>query len=274
MKRIAIIGHGFVGKAVDYGFTNNEIEKVIIDPIYGTSVEKDLGLPSNYDFIFVCVPTPFGEDGKIDSTIFDGVMNYLLKFMLINTNVVIKSTITPDLAQKYDQEGVIYNPEFLTEGFAKADFVRPRYHVIGGDYSECLMLKNLYEEYSLCDPAPFYFMTMTEASMVKYAINAYLATKVTFFNQLYDMVEDAGGNYSVVVKAVTADPRIGKSHTKVPGFDGKRGYGGACFPKDTNALVNYTDRFTLVEECIRINNQYRYAYDLDEREKTQNVHYE
>lgn len=273
MKRIAIIGHGFVGKAVEYGFTNNDVETVIIDPIYGTTVENDLGLPTNYDFIFVCVPTPFGEDGAIDRTIFDKVMKHLMKFMLINTVIVIKSTITPDIAQDYDLGGVIYNPEFLTEGFAKADFVRPKFHIMGGDDQDVDQLAFLYDQYSLCDPAPIHRMSMVEASLVKYGINAFLATKITFFNQLYDAAEDAGANYSTIMKAIAADPRIGPSHTKVPGFDGKQGYGGACFPKDTNALINYSDRFTLVEECVRINNEYRSRYELDEREKAQNVNY-
>jgi len=273
LKRIAIIGHGFVGKAVDYGFTNDRVEKVIIDPIYNTTVENNLGILGSCHFIFVCVPTPFGEDGTIDATIFNKVMKRLTKSMLINTIIVIKSTVTPDIIRHWDVGGVVYNPEFLTEGFAKADFVRPKFHIIGGDVDECWALKDLYENYSLCDPAPFHFMSMAEASLVKYGINAFLATKITFFNQLYDAAQDIGANYSTIMKAIASDPRIGSSHTKVPGFDGKQGYGGACFPKDTNALINYSDRFTLVEECVRINNEYRAQYDLDERERQQNVTY-
>lgn len=270
--RIGIIGHGFVGKAVDYGFTNESVEKVIVDPIYGTGID-DLGNLSNYDFIFVCVPTPQAPDGSIDDTIINTVMHNLMLRVRINCIIVIKSTITPEIAQLYDNDGVIYNPEFLTEGFAKADFVRPNFHVIGGDEGDAEALASLYRDYSLADDCPVFQMSMVEASIVKYAINSFLALKVTFFNQLYDYTSDLESNYSRVVKAVAADPRIGSSHTKVPGFDGKRGFGGACFPKDTSALINSTDRFTIIEECVKINNEYRSVYSLDEREKQQNVIY-
>lgn len=272
MKKIAIIGHGFVGKAVDYGFINNYTQRKIIDPIYGTTVENDLKNPDEYDFIFVCVPTPFGKNGKIDRSIFDSVMKSIC-YQRKNAIVVIKSTITPDIAKDYSLDGIVYNPEFLTESSSKSDFVRPSFHVIGGSKNDCIKLKNLYEEYSLCDPVSFHLMSPVEASLVKYSVNSFLATKITFFNQLYDAAKDLNVNYSVIMKAVSSDPRIGPSHTKVPGFDGKQGYGGACFPKDTNALINYSKRFTLVEECVRINNEYRSQYDLDERERQQNVNY-
>ena len=97
--------------------------------------------------------------------------------------------------------------------------------------------------------------------------------KVTFFNQIYDAVQDTDANFSIIANAVGKDSRIGHSHTRVPGFDGKQGFGGACFPKDTNAFVNYSRRLTLLEECIRINNAYRLRYELDEREKEQNIEY-
>jgi len=274
MKRIAIIGHGFVGKAVDYGFTNDQVEKVIIDPIYGTTIEKDLGDPNSYNFIFVCVPTPMKDDGAIDRGIIDSVMKFVTRGILFTTtNIVIKSTITPDIAEDYENDLVVYNPEFLTEASAKQDFVHPEFHVFGGHPEMCYRLKSFYDEYSLCDDVPVYVMSMAEASFVKYAINSFLSTKITFFNQLYDAVKDTSANYTKIMKAVSADPRIGSSHTKVPGFDGKQGYGGACFPKDTNALINYSKRFTLVEECVRINSAYRSQYELDEREKEQNVKY-
>jgi UDPglucose 6-dehydrogenase len=98
--------------------------------------------------------------------------------------------------------------------------------------------------------------------------------KVTFFNQLYDAIGREGETFNKVVKAIGSDPRIGHSHTKVPGPDGKQGYGGACFPKDTAALVKFDEGFTLVEKCIRINNEYRKRYELDDREKEQKVKYQ
>ena len=116
-------------------------------------------------------------------------------------------------------------------------------------------------------------MTAVEASYVKYTINAFLATKVTFFNQLYDAVGDEG-NFNKIIRAVGADPRIVTGHTKVPGFDHKRGFGGACFPKDTKAFTEFSDKLSLLERVIEINNEYRSQYEKDEREQAQNIKYD
>ena len=179
--RIAIIGHGFVGKAVDYGFSNPKVEKKILDPIYGTTSEDIKNLKDwGPNLTFVCVPTPMGDDGDIDSSILDEVMQDLRD---IKTLIVIKSTITPSIIDKYYQTNVVYNPEFLTERSACEQFVNPEFHIFGGTEQACQELDELYEKYSLCTPCMTYYLNKAEASFVKYAINSFLATKVTFFNQ-------------------------------------------------------------------------------------------
>lgn len=265
--KLGIIGHGFVGKAVEYGFSHPEVDIQIIDPKYGTSI-NDL---NDRDVTFVCVPTPMGADGSIDSSILEGVMKQLTPWHA--GLIVIKSTITPDLAERFQKREVVYNPEFLREKSAANDFVNPDIHVFGGDPADVDLLDAIYKEYSLCRPCPVFKMTAKEASFVKYAINNFLALKVTFFNQLYDAAVADNANISAIVNAVGADPRIGYSHVRVPGFDGKRGFGGSCFPKDTAALVNFTDKMSLIAKVIEINNQYRSQYETDEREKQQNITY-
>lgn len=267
--KVGIVGHGFVGKAVEYGFTHPKVETKVVDPIYGTTA-RDLG---PCDVVFVCVPTPMGDDGKINASILESVMSFLDDSYLFPL-VVIKSTITPDIATRYQhsrRRGVVYNPEFLREKTAGDDFVNPSMHVFGGYEEDVDLLERIYKEYSLCRPCPVFKMTAQEASYVKYAINSFLSVKVTFFNQLYDAAVSDNANFTSIINAVGNDPRIGYSHTRVPGFDGKRGFGGSCFPKDTSALVNFTDKMSLVEETIRINNQYRSRYEVDEREKQQNI---
>lgn len=273
--KLAIVGHGFVGKAVDYGFSHPNVQKQIIDPIYGNSV-KDID--PNTDVIFVCVNTPMSTDGTINTTILDSVMDVIKpKPSKISNNhnlIVIKSTITPDVIKKYEDTFVIYNPEFLTEKSANEQFINPQFHILGGYEVAVNEMQYLYENFSLCNACPVYKMTVEEASFVKYTINSFLAMKVTFFNQLYDVVTKTESNFSNIIKAVGNDTRIGHSHTKVPGFDGKKGYGGACFPKDTSAFVKYSNNtLTVLEECIKVNNQYRLQYELDDREKAQNVIY-
>jgi|TARA_B110000459_G_C16569619_1_gene475696 UDPglucose 6-dehydrogenase len=116
-------------------------------------------------------------------------------------------------------------------------------------------------------------MSATDASFVKYGINAFLAAKLTFFNEFYDAVKEFGGNYGKIANAIGTDPRIGDSHTRVPGFDGKRGFGGACFPKDVSAFINFTTQAGMLEYVMKRNNEYRSVYDKDDREKEQNIQY-
>lgn len=266
--KIGIIGHGFVGKAVEYGFTHRDVEKHIIDPKYGTTIDN---LPSDCDIAFVCVPTPMHDNGAILKSVVSELHN---RFAYGRCLIVIKSTITPEVIGNFAYSGVVYNPEFLAEKSAMHDFVNPQFHVFGGDANDTKYLEAVYNTYSLCNPCHTFHVSHIDASFIKYGINTFLATKVTFFNQLFDVVNDVErANFASIIAAIGSDERIGSSHTKVPGFDGKQGFGGACFPKDCAALFNYDNRLTLLGESIRINNDYRSRYELDEREKEQNVDY-
>lgn len=270
--KMTIVGHGFVGKAVDYGFSHTGIEKTIIDPLYNLTLD-DVILEE--DVTFVCVPTPMGNNGEIDCSI---VIDTVKKLKQRRSGIiVIKSTVTPDVVEKLcrDSNGhrVVYNPEFLTEKNACEDFVNPSMHIFGGKSDYTHRLEELYINYSICKPCPVYHMPATDASFVKYGINCFLASKVLWMNQFYDVVEKFGGNYGIISNAIGTDPRIGRSHISVPGFDGKRGYGGACFPKDTAAFANFAKSFSVLEKVIEENNNYRKDYDKDDRELAQNVNY-
>lgn len=270
--KITIVGHGFVGKAVEYGFKTPGVRIQLVDPKYNVSL-KDIKLQEN--IAFVCVPTPMGKNGVIDSSILVDTVKQLKKRM--SGIIVIKSTVTPDIIKSLIKGSggnrIIYNPEFLTEKNAVDDFINPGMHIFGGENGIIDDLEFYYKEHSLCRPCPVHRMSAVDASYVKYGINSFLAMKVLFFNQFYDVIENNKGSYNKIVNAIISDPRIGQSHTAVPGLDNKRGYGGACFPKDTSALFNHDKGFTLLGECVRINNEYRSLYDLDEREKEQNVNY-
>lgn len=270
--KIAIIGHGFVGSAVEYAFSQNNIK--IIDPKYNTSIE----LFNDFDphFTFICVPTPMGINGEIDDKHIQSSLKSIAEYWP-NTTVVIKSTVTPSvlkgLIHNYESLTLVYNPEFLTERAAIADFVNADFHVIGYDGPFAAgNLEALYKNHSACKPAKFIHVSFLEASYIKYAINSFLAMKIIFMNQLKDNVESDGLNANRVLNAIGTDPRIGYSHIRVPGFDGKPGYGGACFPKDVLALINEGD-FTLLEKVHEINVEYRKNLELDDREKEQNVRF-
>lgn len=273
--KMAIVGHGFVGKAVDYGFNSSRIEKFIIDPKYGSKIE-DL-VDKDIEVTFVCVPTPMLNDGSIDSSIVEQTVHFLKHN--VSGLIIIKSTVTPVILEKLincvSASRIVYNPEFLMEKSANEDFVNPFMHIFGGNRDVTNEVERIYNEYSLCKSCPVYHMSAVEASLVKYGINTFLATKVVWFNQFYDMVEKFGGNYGTVIRGITTDKRVGPSHTTVPGFDGKRGFGGACFPKDSAAFLRLSENeFSILNEVIRVNNQLRKQYEKDEREKVQNVNYD
>lgn len=270
---LGIVGHGFVGKGVDYGFTTPNVNKCIIDPNNNTTIADDL-VKFKPHIVFIAVPTPMGDDGSIDSSILEKVTKEVIQ--TCSGIVVIKSTVTPDILESLHALSpgrIVYNPEFLTEANANEDFINPKMHVFGGDNHVCNAVESIYEKHSLCRPCPVFYTTVQEASLIKYGINSFLATKVLWFNQFYDIVNKNNSRYNNVIAAISADPRIGNSHTIVPGFDGKRGYGGACFPKDTKALSHFAKEFTVLDKVIEENNKYRSKYELDDREKEQHVKY-
>jgi nucleotide sugar dehydrogenase len=275
--RLGIVGHGFVGQAVDFAFTHQGLTKFYVDPKHDTTVD-DL-VDWEPQIVFICAPTPMSESGFVDASIVEDAVLKLLEHT--KAMVVIKSTVTPDIIDrlynslfKEDIHRLLYNPEFLTEANAKRDFVNAPFHVIGCVPGADKPLTEFYGLFSNCLSTSFAVVSPMEASYIKYTINSYLAMKVTFFNQLYDSCKKNGVNWHSISRVVSNDARIGPSHMTVPGFDSKQGYGGACFPKDTLAFTKYDKDLTLLAECITINNEYRSQYELDDREKAQNVSYE
>lgn len=276
--RLGIVGHGFVGKAVDYAFHHPLVKQFWADPKYGTSVD-DL-INEDPDVVFIAAPTPMNpENGFVDASIVEDAVLKLAR----NTAalIVVKSTVTPDIVDRLsialgdDVDRFVYNPEFLTERNADNDFLNAEFHVLGGTKKATEELEEIYRIFSAIAYPNFHHMTAPEASFVKYAINSYLSTKVIFFNQLKDLVDEWGCSYNVITRAVGEDDRIGIKHTRVPGPDRKKGFGGACFPKDTSALYKFSnEQFSLLKNVLTINQEYRKLYEVDEREKVNNITFE
>ena len=276
--RMGIVGHGFVGKAIDYAFTHELVDKFLVDPLYDTTIDDLV----KYEPImtFITAPTPMHDNGTVDASIVEDAVLKLIKHT--KSLVVIKSTITPDVINRLynsihdeDKPRLTYNPEFLTENSAKEQFIFSQHHILGGvSVESCNRVIDFYHNFSLCIGKSFITMTPQEASFVKYAINSYLGMRVTFFNQLHDAALDFSCSPRRIIDAVAADNRIGFSHTRVPGFDGKKGFGGACLPKDMNAFVKFNQDLTLIAESVKINNKMREEYELDEREKNNNIKFE
>lgn len=277
--KLGIVGHGFVGKATDWGF-NKRISKFIVDPLLDTSVSdlKDF----EPEIVFICVPTPMGDDGSQDSSIIEQVIKELALYCP-DAIKVVKSTVLPSLLddlQKLDSK-LIYNPEFLREKHANLDFVNSDMIIFGGDRNVSTQVSNAYLRHSRCKTKEHIFTDLKTASLIKYAINTFLASKVTFFNELHSLYEklDVKDSWESVGNIISRDKRIGASHMNVPGHDGRKGFGGACFPKDSSALLNYAKNLevelSVLLSAVEKNKSIRKKYKtLDAREKDQNVTYD
>lgn len=277
--KLGIIGHGFVGKATDRGF-NKRVSKFIVDPLLNTKID-DL---KNFDpeIVFICVPTPMDDDGSQDASIIEEVIKDLI-LNCPNAIKVVKSTVLPSLLDELHQldPKLIYNPEFLREKHADIDFVNSDMIIFGGDRNISTQVSNAYLRHSRCKTKEHIFTDIKTASLIKYSINTYLASKVIFFNELHSIYEklDVKDNWESIINIISRDKRIGKSHMNVPGHDGRKGFGGACFPKDSLALIKYAKSLDIdlnsLVSTVKINNKIRSEYtELDSRESEQNVSFD
>lgn len=239
---IGIIGYGIVGRAVEYGF--KEIAEIRYYDKYKISQPLEEVI-KNSEFIFVCLPTPSNKNG-IDLSIMDENIADIAK-LTDNTDkiIVIKSSVVPgatrNYAKKYPRSKFCFNPEFLTEANYLEDFVNSDRHVIGADDDKIsLRVTALYRD--RFPKTPIFRTDLTTAEIVKYMSNCFLAAKVIFSNEMYDLCEKLGINYDEVKKMVGADKRIGESHFSVTSV---RGFGGKCFPKDIVALIGLYKKFGL-----------------------------
>ena len=235
--KIGIIGNGFVGNAIYQNFKNKVETKV-----YDVKLEKSLNTEKETiesDFVFVCLPTPMKENGQCDLSFIESFFK-TAEPKEKDPLFVIKSTVpigtTERLCRLRDDLRIVHNPEFLTAVNAVEDFRNSDRNIIGGYQSWCLDLRNFYMQHF--PNTPIQIVKSKESETIKYFCNSFLAAKVAFFNNLYEICKELQINFDSVKDGVISDTRIGSSHTKVPGPDGLMGFGGYCFPKDINALIN------------------------------------
>ena len=241
--KLGIVGAGFVGGSVIAGFDKN-VEQFVVDPKLHPDRTTDDLISFQPSIVFVCVPTPkITNHGDVDVSIVRQVLSDLYDRNYKGV-VVIKSTITPKhLTTMKKDFGVkmVYNPEFLTEANAHQDFINPNMQVLGGKWCDCDTVEKAYNRHSSVKVVPTYKVDLITASMIKYTINSWLATKVSFFNELYDLHKESSSQstWEQFTEMLGTDPRMGKTHMQVPGPDGEFGFGGHCFPKDTEAFLHY-----------------------------------
>jgi UDPglucose 6-dehydrogenase len=222
-----IAGYGFVGKAHELLFKNFRREIVIHDPLKGKIADFD-----HTSAVIICVSTPELESGACDISAVCDVVSQCRE----TTPILIKSTIHLQgwqyLKKTFPNHRLCFSPEFLRAAHYMNDIHNLDNVILSGD------TEYWRDQYSYNWPKlKIYTVTPEEAIAIKYFRNAFLATKVSFFNEIYDFCTTYGINFDQVQAGVTADKRIGESHSHVWPDDGVRGWGGMCFPKDTKALL-------------------------------------
>lgn len=239
-SKIGIVGLGFVGKAV-YDAYSNSMTNIYVYDINPALSNSTLTKVMECDAIFVCVPSPAKENGDCDTSILNSVL-YLLKDY---KNVIIsKTTAPPDFYEKMQKvyPNLVHVPEFLTAAKASSDYHQEKRTIIGGsipayrhEAERIIKIAQKIEQ--------VYHCSIGEASLIKYISNSFLATKVVFMNEMYQLAQVHNYNWRNISQILASDLRIGSSHLQVPGPDEQFGFGGACFPKDTNALVRHATKF-------------------------------
>jgi UDPglucose 6-dehydrogenase len=250
IMNIGVIGQGFVGGAVYQGM-KNYLDVFTFD-INGNCTESSLfNLIEKVDMTFLCLPTPMRKSGECDLSI---VRNCLSQVDMIVKSlnkkdfiVIIKSTIPPGTTDKLNKENenlnIVFNPEFLTEANAVDDYKNQNRIIVGGDRPYSSQVKKVFEK--VFPKVPIIKTSSTIAEMIKYVTNTFLATKVSFANEMYQICEGLDIDYDKVIEYARYDDRLGSSHWSVPGPDGDFGYGGHCFPKDVAALKYVADEMNV-----------------------------
>lgn len=238
---IGICGFGTVGQAIAHGFgLTTDIKIYDIDPVISENTLQKVCDDS--DFIFICLPTPVNaETGKSDySTVEETIKKCREHVKNTHKILIIKSTLLPGttskLIEKYPDVRIIHNPEFLTARTNRLDFINAPMIVLGGELDNTRKVEELYR--LRFASTPVFCTDPTTAEAVKCFINCFFATKISLCNEFYSICEALGIKYEEVINIMLRDGRIiANSHTDVPGYDGKFGFGGRCFPKDICATI-------------------------------------
>ena len=264
--KIGIVGNGFVGSSVAFGFsaqTGCDADVKIYDKDRSKGTHELEEVINTSDFVFLSVPTPSNQDGSISlDIIYDvfeeihNVIDYTKPGDSCDTQpiILLRSTVTPgttrQIQKKYPLMRIVFNPEFLTERSAKLDFINQSRFIIGGSPGDSDAVEKLFK-WRFGETLPIIKTNYETAELIKYMNNCFFATKVSFLNEMYEIADKCGANWEEAVEGFVRDGRIGHSHMNVPGPDGKFGFGGSCFPKDIQAMINFAQEIGVNANVLR-----------------------
>ena len=262
-QKIGVVGNGFVGGAVRHGFSPSvgcDAEVRTYDKDQSRSTHSLEETVNESDFIFLSVPTPANQDGSISLDILEDALKDISEVHNGKENaILIRSTVIPGttwaLQQKYTNLNILFNPEFLTERSANFDFINQTRFIIGhSGKSLNMMLSERFTDLirdRFGDCVAIMETSYETAELIKYMNNCFFATKVSFMNEMYQIAEKIDANWEDAVSGFVSDGRIGHSHLGVPGHDDKFGFGGSCFPKDIQAMIDFAEMFGLNPSVLK-----------------------
>lgn len=229
--KIGIVGYGHVGKAMHQLFTG----AVIYDKFLGIGCRNEI---NECDAVFICVPTPSCEDGSCNTIAVEEVIAWV-KAQIIILRSTVPIGFTEKMCEIYKKD-IVFQPEYYgeTADHPYADLQARRWLTFGGTSKANNLAIKVYQEV-INSNVRIYLSDSRTAEMAKYMENAYLALKVTFCNEIYDLASALDVDYNLLRELWLADPRMGSSHTFV--YENNRGYGGSCLPKDIAALIHQAE---------------------------------
>ena len=243
--KIGIVGKGFVGSAVQFGFSPNtgcDAEVKVYDKDPNRSQHSLEEVMNDSDFIFLSLPTPCNTNGSISLNIVDKALEDINNINNKDNIILLRSTMIPGstkkFQQKYPELNLVFNPEFLTERSANFDFINQSRIIVGGEPKNTTKVAGMYR-WRFGQSMPVIETNYETAELIKYMNNCFFATKVSFMNDMKLVADKCGVDWDVAVDGFIRDGRIGHSHLNVPGHDGKFGFGGSCFPKDIQAMIDF-----------------------------------
>lgn len=252
---IGIIGIGVVGKAVKRAI-ENKFEVICYDIAGEFAKEENLQrIVDETEIIFVCAPSPT-IDGKQDPSAIVNIFTELTT-RAYKGIVCLKSTVLPGTTDKlanFYNLRVVHNPEFLTAAKSYEDFMNQKAVILSGFKFDTIMMTDFYNQL-LPGVKILTYPDFKTTEMAKYFSNTFLAVKVTFVNEIYELCQTVKCDYDKVREATLSQGLVAPNHTLVPGPDGKFGYGLGCLPKETTALIAFCNELNLKQEVLNAANE-------------------
>lgn len=270
---IGIVGAGTVGSALKKAF-DGCCELLIADPVLGAQSASLCSLVPLCQVIFIAVPTPSKAGGDADLHVFSEVIAELAAAVRLGPDacpvLCIKSAVPPDaisrIQRSYPHTRIVVSPEFLREASPIDDMLAMRSLVLGGKQSDCSVVADIFHQHSNItgEMRTSILPDAVSAAFLKYQENAFLAMKVSFMNEMFDIFQRSGSqcSWEKLQRAFHQDhERMGSTHWQVPGPDGGRGWGGRCLPKDVAALQHYAGQLGVDTPLLRA----AWARNLEDR---------